>query len=116
MEKIDFRDFEKIMSFDLIEARIKGRRDSIEIAFDVEDCNIYKWSWMGKILDKETGEDSYWFGLVKDGSQAYDYETFDEFVNAKVFYSEKSLKELWHLISIISLDGSGLEYVIDRFI
>ena len=116
MNKISFEDFEKIMSYDVIDANNSGYNDCIEIEFEVDNCEIYDLSWMGKMFDKETRGETYWFGLVEDGSQAYDYETFDEFVNAKVFYGEKSLKELWNLVSILSLDGSGLEYVLDSYL
>lgn len=40
------------------------------------------------------GEDEkviYWFGLAEEGSQAYDFKSFEQFINAKVFH-DKNIK------------------------
>ena len=97
MDKIAFLEFEKIMSCDLT----RKEDPCIEICFEVSSCMEYQEAWMGKIIDRETKHDVYWFGLVPDGSQAYDFESFEEFANAKVFYGSKSLKEIWNSISFI---------------
>lgn len=59
------------------------------------------------MLDKETNKVIYWFGLTEDSMQAYDYDSFDEFVNAKVFCG-KSLKEIWNLVSLFSIDSCDI--------
>ncbi|NLD48268.1 MAG: hypothetical protein GX660_13925 [Clostridiaceae bacterium] len=58
--------------------------------------------------DIETNKVIYWFGLTKDGKQAYDYDSFNEIINAKVF-GGKSLEEIWHLVSLISIDASDVQ-------
>ena len=100
MDKISFEEFEKVMAYDLKDAILRGYDGAIEISFYVDNCEIYDFSWMGKLIDRESNQEVYWFGLAEGDSGAYDYKTFDEFVNAKVFYGEKSLKELWSVISI----------------
>jgi len=103
MDKISFEDFKKIMSYD-----ITKKQSCIEIHFCVDYYDDYQTSWLGKMLDKETNKVIYWFGLTEDGMQAYDYDSFDEFVNAKVFCG-KSLKEIWHLVSLVSIDASDVQ-------
>jgi len=111
MYKITFLEFEKYMLREL-----NKKSDScIEIWFDVDECIVYQGSWLGKMIDKNTKRDTYWFGLVPDGSQAYDYDSFEEFANAKVFYGNKSLKEIWTSISILSLDGGPADEMLQRF-
>ena len=116
MNKVNFEDFEKIMSYDIIKAQREGLDGSIEIEFDVDGSDIYYSSWMGKLIDRKTNREVYWFGLVKGGEQSYDYEIFEDFINDKVFYGEKSLREIWNLISIINLDGASLEEMLDKYI
>jgi len=112
MDKITFLEFERVMSCDLR----KKKEPCIEICFDVEDSVNYRDSWMGKMIDKDTGGNVYWFGLVPDGSQAYDFALFDEFVNAEVFYGRKSLKEIWPSISVLSLDGGTVSETLSYFL
>ena len=96
MNKITFSEFERIMSCDLN----KKSDPCIEINFEIDGCMEYQESWIGKMINRETKRDVYWFGLVPDGSQAYSFESFEEFANANVFYGNKSLKEIWSSISI----------------
>jgi len=103
MEKIVFNDFEQIMSYDVV------RDDAcIEMKFCVEGNKEYNSCWLGKTLSKERDKSEYWFGLTKDGTQAYEFNTFAEFINAKVF-GESCLKEVWDLIYIHSLDGCDVK-------
>ena len=96
MNKITFLEFEKIMSCNL-----DMKSDPcIEINFEIDNCTHYQECWLGKFISKCTKRDVYWFGLVPDGSEAYDFDSFEEFVNDKVFYGNKSLKEVWSLVSI----------------
>ena len=59
---------------------------------------------MGKMHDQNVGKDVYWFGLTEDGKNAFDYATFEEFSNAKVF-DGKSLVEIWDTVTVKEIDG-----------
>ena len=101
MSKITFAEFEQVMSCDLAQ---KGD-PCIEIEFCIDDSMEYENVFMEKVIAKNTKRDLYGFGLAQDGSQEYNFETFQEFANAKIFYGSKSLKEIWDLVSIWSLGG-----------
>jgi len=100
MAKISFKDFEKIMLYDI--SKIPG--SCIEIDFDVQGSLKYQGSWLGKMINNDTNKEDYWFGLVPDGSEAYEFTNFGDFTNAKIF-DGKSLKEIWSVISIVTIDG-----------
>ena len=102
MSKINFDDFISIMSYNI------SNMNCIEIEFGVDNSRDYRCSWLGKMLDSKTGSEIYWFGLTEDGSQAYDYETFEQFSNARVF-DGKSIKEIWDLVTILSIDACSAE-------
>lgn len=89
------------MSYDIT------KKACIEVEFCVDNCETYQTPWLGKMIDRKANRVIYWFGLTEDGSQAYDYDSFNEFVNAKVFYG-KSLKEIWHLVSLVSIDACDI--------
>ena len=110
MDKISYKDFQIIMH-----RKIEEDNPS-EIDFYIDDCKIYELCYMGKMVDKETNGYAYWFGLVKGGSQAYDYPTFEEFANAKVFYGKQSLKEIWDRVSITSLNGGTCEEMLAHYL
>ena len=113
MSKITFAEFEQVMSCDLN----KKSGPCIEIDFYVDDYVEYQESCMGKMLDREdTKKVWYWFGLVPDGSQAHDFNTFEEFANAKVFYGSKTLKEIWDSVSIYSLGGGQVHETLPYFL
>ena len=59
---------------------------------------------MGKMPDKVTAKDVYWFGLTSDGKNAFDYSTFEDFSTAKVF-DGKSLIEIWDAVTVEEIDG-----------
>ncbi len=103
MKKITFEEFCCIMSCDISE-----KQNCIEIEFSVDNCDIYQSSWLGKMIDEKTKEDSYWHGLTPDGSQAYDYDSFEKFVNVKIIFG-RSIKEIWDSITIISIDASDVQ-------
>lgn len=88
---------------------ITKNQASIEIEFCVDNCDAYQTSWLGKMLDRETKKVIYWFGLTEDGSQAYDFDSFEEFVNDKIFY-DKSIKEVWDSVSLLSIDACDIKY------
>ena len=103
MDKISFENFKKIMAYD-----ITNNQACIEIEFCVDNCDVYQTSWLGKMLDRKTNKIIYWFGLAEDGSQAYDFDSFEEFANAKVF-CDKNIKEIWHLVSFVSIDACDIK-------
>jgi len=93
MDKITFLEFEAIMSQDVI-----SDNTSIEAEFCIDGLSMYDEACLGKKMRNNANTDVYWFGLVPDGSQAYDFDCFEEFINANVF-SGRSLKEIWNSIS-----------------
>ncbi len=76
----------------------------VEILFSIKGSKKYNRCWMGEMPDRETGDDIYWFGLTADGKNAFDYPTFEEFSNAKVF-DGKSLVEIWDTVTVEEIDG-----------
>jgi hypothetical protein len=76
----------------------------VEILFSVHESKKFDCCWMGKLHDKKIGHDVYWFGLTSDGKNAFDYPTFEEFSNAKVF-DGKSLIEIWDTVTVEEIDG-----------
>ncbi|HEY9060819.1 MAG TPA: hypothetical protein VIO64_10015 [Pseudobacteroides sp.] len=103
MDKITFEDFHNIMSYD-----VAKNQDCIEIEFCIDNCDAYQTSWLGKMVDRNTKKVIYWFGLTEDGSQAYDFDSFEQFANAKVFY-DKSIKEIWNSVSLLSVDACDIQ-------
>jgi len=97
-----FEDITKIFGFNL------EKKYCIEILFSISDNLKFNNCWMGKMTDKKTNQDIYWFGLTKDGKNAYDYESFEKMSEAKVF-DEKSLKEIWGNVELDSIDGCDPE-------
>ena len=94
------------ISFDSFSEMMLGNpgKEGIEILFHIDGYEDYQDSWMGKLLDKITKKEVYWYGLVGDGSQAYEFESFGEFINASVFHG-KSLKEVWDCVFLDLWDG-----------
>lgn len=93
-----FELFQKLMSFDT------QRRFCIEILFVVKGNEKFDHCWMGKMLDRKTKQDVFWYGLTPDGENAYDYPTFEKFSSACIF-DGKSLWEIWDKIVIAEIDG-----------
>jgi len=108
MSKITFSDFECMMKYSLKEKLKKNTEPCIEILFCVDDCEDYQESWLGKMLNQNTNSDLYWFGLTPDGLQGYNFNSFEEFINAKVFCG-KNLKEVWDSISLLLIDACDVE-------
>ncbi len=90
---MSIKDFYKVLN-----SYVNTCNSCIEIEFSVRNDAEYGSCWLGKL------NEVFWFGLVPDGSQAYQYDNFNDFVNAKVF-SGKSLIDIWDQISIDSIDG-----------
>lgn len=96
----------------LLPRDVVSERVCMEIEFFVKDNPIYSDCWMGKMAAKEGDErlhEIYWFGLVLDGSQAYDYRSLEAALNAKIFAGE-SMLDLWDSIEFIWLNGLSPEY------
>ena len=72
---------------------------SMSKTLEVEDIRIIK---LGN--DKINKNDSYWFGLVPDDSEAYDYNNFQDFSSAPVF-DGKSLRQIWSEVEVLSIDS-----------
>ena len=87
----------------------------IEIEFSVKGSDKFDNCWMGKFFDRKAKKDVYWFGLTADGSNAFDYPTFEEFASAKVF-DGVSLSQIWEEVTVLTVDGCDPEdpYVADR--
>lgn len=103
IDRISFEDFRCVMTYEITE-----NQACIEIEFSVDNCEEYQTAWLGKMLDNETKKVVYWFGLTEDGTQAYDFGSFEEFISARVFY-DKSIKEVWDSISLRSIDACNIQ-------
>ncbi len=100
---ISYSDFTKMFSFDL-----EGKW-CIEIEFFVKGYPKYQSCWMGKMPDNVDKEkELYWYGLVPDCTEAYDYDNYEDFSSAPVF-NGKSLKNVWRQVEILSIDGCDPE-------
>jgi len=100
MSKLAFWAFERIMLFDLS----KKKEPCIEIEFSIDNFSEYNSCYMGKMKCKHTGKDWYWYGLVADGSQAYEFYSFEEFITAKIFHGN-NLQDIWNSVSLLSIDA-----------
>jgi len=110
MTKISFGDFIRLMSDD-----IRKNKSSIEVSFYLEDCSKYTDCWLGRQLNKETGEILYWYGLISDGSGAYDYKNLEEMISAKIF-DGKSLEEIWDFVILNSINATDVEEMLELFL
>lgn len=106
---LSFDLFENLMSFDT-----KGTL-CIEIFFRVKDNGKFCRCWMGKMPDKLTKKDLYWFGLTPDGKNAYDYPTFDEFSGDGVF-DGNSLAEIWDSVEITEINSCDPQEMIEIYL
>ena len=103
MEKLTFAEFQGVMRHDLLEIG-----ECIEAEFCVDGCAEYKAANLGKTIDRYTNKEIYWFGLTEDGLQAYDFNSFEDFSNAKVFHG-KDLKGIWESVSFYSIDACEVQ-------
>ncbi|MDD2533283.1 MAG: hypothetical protein PHC86_01115 [Eubacteriales bacterium] len=99
MSKITLQEFYQIISDNM-----NHNQSSIEVEFRVENSLIFQSCWLGRISDSKWKSNIFWFGLAEDGSKAYKYSSFEEFLNSKVFEG-KSIIEIWESIDFISIDG-----------
>ena len=90
---------------DIIKVFEQTKKGCCEIEFCVKGMDTYTLCWMGKIPDKDNDEKiCYWYGLVPDGSQAYDYDNFEDFSTATVFEG-LSLLDIADKIEYISVNA-----------
>lgn len=74
-----------------------------EIGFCVSGSEEFDNCWMGK-----DNSGVYWFGLTPDSKNEYDFSSFDELINAKVF-DGKSLSDVWRGVDVLEIDGCDAE-------
>lgn len=100
MAKIELEDLIKVLSNDVI-----THQSCIEMNFCIENNTEYEDCWIGKMPDRYNSiKEIYWYGLVRDGSQAYDYHNLEDILNAKVF-NGKSMCDVIEKVTWYSLDG-----------
>lgn len=113
LAKIKLNDLITILNSDVVKYN-----SCIEMNFCIDNDTEYEDCWLGKMPDRDDyGKEVYWYGLVPDGSQAYDYNKLDDFLNDKVFHG-KSLYDFIEKITWYSLDGCSIEerlpdYIVD---
>ncbi len=84
---------------------VVSNRSCIEINFYLERDEQYTDCWLGKMpQNRNTGEEVFWYGLTEDGKKAYDFNSADEFLHAKVF-DGKDLLEVLHKVIWKTFDG-----------
>ena len=110
VNKMPFEYFEKMMSFDVV-----ANDACIEVNFSVDDSFEYNSCWLGKMPCNNTSQELYWYGLVSDGTQAYDYSNLTNFINAPIFHN-KNIKEVWHLVTFHSIDGCDVDWRIAHYL
>ena len=107
---ICFNDIIRLLSVDL------KNKYCIEILFSVKENTKYQHCWMGKMPDKsKEGKYVYWFGLVSDGSEAYDYDCLSDFISTPVFEG-KSLKDVWDYVKVLEIDGCDPEWRLQNYL
>jgi hypothetical protein len=57
----------------------------------------------------------YWYGLARDGSQAYDYDNLEDILNAKVF-NGKSMCDVIEKVTWYSLAGCSIDEMLRYYI
>ena len=102
--KTDFVKFKNYMSAPL------PQKCCIEILFVLENSEKYNHCWMGAM--NKNGVTQYWFGLTKDGKEAYKFNDFDEMASSPVF-DGKTLKEIWGDVNILSVNSCDPEIMIN---
>lgn len=106
---ISFAAIEKLFAVDL------KQQCCYEIWFSVKGIPPYDTCWMGKMPDKSNKKkECYWFGLLPDDSQGYDFDNFLDFSNAPVF-GGRSLKDIWDQIELLSINGCDPEELITDY-
>lgn len=94
--------------FDLFKDKLIKGQYMYENNFYIDGIDKYDDCWIGF---NDQFEEPYWFGITPDGNNAYEYNTADEILNAKVF-DGKSMYELWDKVYFYSINGvDTLEWI-----
>lgn len=110
MPKIKLEDFIEVLKSDVLESN-----SCIEMNFCIDDDAEYHDCWIGKMPDKDNpNKEIYWYGLVQDGSQAYDYGCLEDILSAKVF-NERGICDIWKRVTWYSLDGCSIEEMLPSY-
>ncbi len=111
MAKLKLQDLITVLNSDLAKYN-----SCIEMNFCIDNDTKYEDCWLGKMPDKKNRDkEVYWYGLVSDGSQAYEYAKLEDILNAKVF-NDKSLCDVIEKITWFSLDGNSIEEILPYYI
>lgn len=102
--KIKIEDLKNILETELIEDE-----SSIEMNFSLENDKKYDDCWLGKMPNENNcGKELFWYGLVEDGNENYNYDNLEELLTANIF-NGKNLKEIIKDVEWHSLDGCSIE-------
>jgi hypothetical protein len=84
--------------------------------FCIDNDIVYGDCWLGKMPDRDNSRKAvYWYGLVPDGSQAYEYTELEDFIDAKVF-NGKSMRDVFEKVTWYSLDGCSIEGMLPYYL
>jgi len=104
LSKIKLQDLIKILNADVVKYN-----SCIEMNFCIDNDIMYDDCWLGKMPNGDNpGGAVYWYGLVPDGSQAYEYTELEDFIGAEVF-SGKSMHDVIEKVAWYSIDGCSIE-------
>lgn len=104
MSKIKLQDLIKILNNDVVKYN-----SCIEMNFCIDNDIVYDDCWLGKMPDRDNPRKTvHWYGLIPDGSQAYEYTKLEDIINAKVF-NGKSMCDVIEKVTWYSLDGCSIE-------
>jgi hypothetical protein len=104
LAKVTLQDLITVLNSDVVKYN-----SCIEMNFCIDNDTEYEDCWLGKMPDRnKPGKEVYWYGLVPDGSQAYDYAKLEDVLNAKVFHG-KCLCDVIEKVTWYSLDGCNIE-------
>ena len=95
---IPFDQIAKVFSF------VTEKKYCVEIQFKLAESEKFDLCWMGKMWGKKEKKEIYWYGLPPDGSNAYEFDSFDQMTQAPVF-DGLNLQEGWDCVVIEEIDG-----------
>lgn len=111
MLKIKLEDLIKVLKSDVIQSN-----SCIEMNFSIDNDLEYEDCWIGKMPDKDNHDkELYWYGLIRGGSQAYNYDCLEDILNAEVF-NGRSISDIWERVTWYSLDGCSIEEMLPYYI
>ncbi|WP_291648314.1 hypothetical protein [Clostridium sp.] len=84
----------------------------VEMNFSIDDDLEYGDCWLGKTSNNDNNKEIYWYGLVEDGSQAYNYDYLEELLSAKVFKGN-NIRDIWERVTWYSLNGCDVEEMLE---